>query len=401
MTLALTAQQGRRVILALQGLAEPPRRALTSAGLEALIERLGFVQIDSIRTVERAHHMILFARNQTYRPELLDTLLVDEGRLFENWSHDAAIIPSRFYPYWQHRFRRDAARLRQRFVAWRKDFDANLLATMLEHVRAHGPVRARDLAPGTAPRERGWWDWHGGKVALEYHWRTGGLAVARREGFQKVYDLSERVIPQRYRDTATSEAEFIAWAAQSALERLGFATPGEIAGFWGLIGTAEAKAWCAAELGRGVCQVEVAGMEAERTRILFARPDIENVLKDLPAPPERIRALNPFDPVLRDRKRLQWLLGFDYRIEIFVPAAKRTYGYYVFPLLEGERMVGRIDMKAERGRDRLLIQGLWLEPGVKLGPGRHRRLEAELERQRRFAGLSAVAYTDGWLKREG
>ena len=117
-----------------------------------------------------------------------------------------------------------------------------------------------------------------------------------------------------------------------------------------------------------------------------------------PEPPGRIRVLSPFDPALRDRKRAERLFGFSYRIEVFVPAPKRKYGYYVFPLLEGGRLIGRIDMKAERDADALSVSGLWPEPGVRLSAGRMARLEAELERQRRLAGVGRVVFTDGWRR---
>jgi uncharacterized protein len=133
-------------------------------------------------------------------------------------------------------------------------------------------------------------------------------------------------------------------------------------------------------------------------RKMFARPDIEQLLASLPEPPPRLRALNPFDPLLRDRARLARLFDFDYRIEVFVPAARRTYGYYVFPLLERDRLVGRLDMKADRAAGVLEVSALWLEPGYRLTRGRALLLEAELERIRRFVGVDAVRFKGGYLK---
>ena len=191
------------------------------------------------------------------------------------------------------------------------------------------------------------------------------------------------------------------WACGAALERLGFATAGEIAGFWGNVTTDEAKAWCAANLGGRVTTVAVAGTGGGRPRRLFARADVAERIAAAPEPPRQIRVINPFDPILRDRKRLERQFGFDYRIEIFVPAARRQYGYYVFPLLEGERFVGRIDMKADRGSDALAIAALWMEPECRLTPARRRRLEAELDRVRRFARVGGLRFADGWLRQDG
>ena len=199
MTLLIPNRQARRLFLHLQGLSAPPRAKLDRPGLLGLIENLGFVQVDSINTVERAHHMILFARNQTYRKDHLARLLERDRGLFENWTHDASIIPTAFYPWWQQRFARDAERLRARWREWRREGFEHMLDDILDHVRAEGPAMARHLRRPQDASAEGWWDWHPSKTALEYLWRTGALAVCRREGFQKVYDLTERVIPAAHR----------------------------------------------------------------------------------------------------------------------------------------------------------------------------------------------------------
>jgi uncharacterized protein len=402
MTVRIAADQARRLVLHLQGLADPPRRRLPTGGVLDLIERLGFLQLDSISTVARAHHMILFARNHTYRPAALKRLHEDERALFEHWTHRiASLLPVRFYPYWRLRFTREQAMIEARFRRWFGDGFALELERLLERVRAEGAIRARDLEALRARPAAGWWDWHAGKTALEYLWRTGRLAIARREGFQKVYDLPERVIPEAVRGHRPSEAELIDWACGAALERLGFASPSEIAGFFGLITIAEARSWCAGHLGGAAAPALVEAANGAAPRRIVARPDIEEMLRSLPDPPPRLRALNPFDPLLRDRARLARLFAFDYRIEVFVPAPRRKYGYYVFPLLESDRMVGRLDMKADRARDVLEVSALWMEPRYRLTRARTRRLESELDRIRRFVDLAAVRFKGGYLKTGG
>ncbi|SMF79842.1 hypothetical protein SAMN06265365_1356 [Tistlia consotensis] len=387
-------RQARRLLLQAQGLAEPPNRRLDLAGLQALIEQLGFVQVDSINVVERAHHQILFSRNQTYRQKQLTRLLERERSLFENWTHDAAILPSRFWPWWQPRFERARERLAERWRSWHgADFEG-----YVEHVAARiadeGPLMARDFGSDQPKGSQGWWNWHPEKVALEYLWRTGVLAVTKRVGFQKVYDLSERVIPEAHRGAAPDAEAFRDWKCRSALERLVFATPGEIARFWDALTPAEATDWCRARLAAGEL-VEVAVENADgSTRPAFAFAGLPERLAAEPEvcqPPARLRALSPFDPLIRDRQRLERIFGFDYRIEVFVPAPKRQYGYYVFPLLEGERFVGRADLKADRQAGTLRVQGLWWEPKVRSARGREQALEAELERLRRFAGVERLA----------
>lgn len=396
-------RSARHLFLARQGLAFPPHRKLDDAGLLALIEHLGFVQLDSIQTVERAHHMILFARNQTYRNKQLARLHEREAALFENWTHDASIIPSHFFPYWKRRFAREEARLRERFRNWRSgDFEAEL-ESVLRHVTDNGRVLARELGNDDAANPKtngGWWDWHPSKTALEYLWRCGHLAVAARNGFQKVYDLTERTLPPEHLAPEVSDAEAVDWACRAALERLGVATSGEIAAFWDLVTPAEAKAWCQARKGDELEEVLVENADGSRPRAAFCFAD-SDPCAEVPEPPKRLRVLSPFDPLIRDRKRTERLFGFHYRIEVFVPAAQRKYGYYVFPLLEGERLIGRIDMKHKRDRGALAVKGLWLEPKVKLSAARQNRLEAELERQRRFTGAERVVFENGWMKDAG
>jgi hypothetical protein len=188
------------------------------------------------------------------------------------------------------------------------------------------------------------------------------------------------------------------WACLSALERLGFATSGEIARFWATVSPAEARAWCAQHLGRAVEQVTVACADGSPPPRLFARGDLDQVLQDLPSPPRRLRFLSPFDPLIRDRQRTLRLFNFDYRIEVFVPAARRRYGYYVFPILHGDRLIGRIDMKHQRQEGKLQVAGLWLEPGQRFTKGRQRDLEAALEQVRQFIGADTVAFADDYLR---
>lgn len=389
----------RRLLLQRQGLSFPPHRKLSDSDLLALIEHLGFVQVDSIQTVERAHHMILFARNQTYRHQQLKRLHERDGLLFESWTHDASIIPSRFFPYWKRRFAREEARLRARWRNWHGEGFESELDTVLRHIAEKGRVLARELGNDDEANPKtngGWWEWHPSKTALEYLWRCGRLAVAARNGFQKVYDLTERTLPDFCRTVEVSEAETIDWACRGALERLGIATSGEIAAFWNLVTPEEAKAWCLARKGAELEEVRVEGIDNKmRPAYVFAAAD---PCAQLPEPPKRLRVLSPFDPLIRDRKRTERLFGFHYRIEIFVPAPRRKYGYYVFPLLEGDRLVGRIDMKHERAKGVLAVKALWLEPKVIFSPARRERLEAELERQRRFTGADRVTFAKGWLK---
>ncbi|WP_372839298.1 winged helix-turn-helix domain-containing protein [Phaeovulum sp.] len=388
----------RRLFLAGAGLATPPTGAASGAALAGLVESLGFVQVDSIQTVARAHHMILFARRQSYRSEALAPLIERKRLLWEHWTHDAAILPIALYPHWRHRFARDADRLHSNWRKWfREGYEAQF-DTILRRIEADGPVKSSEVGEGEARGKGGWWDWHPSKTALEWLWRTGALAITRREGFQKVYDLSERVIPAPLRAAAPSAEQTVNWACGSALDRLGFATPGEIAAFWRAVRPDEARAWCDAGLASGdLIEVAVQGADGMPRRAL-ARADLLANAAKLPDPPPRLRILSPFDPALRDRARTERLFGFHYRIEVFVPEAQRRFGYYVFPVLEGVQLVGRIDMRAERAGGVLAIRAYWPEAGAPLTKARAARLDAELARMAAFTGCSRIDFAPDWQR---
>jgi uncharacterized protein YcaQ len=379
----------RRLLLGAQGLLDDPRRKATADALHELVERMGFVQIDSINVVERAHHLILAARFQGYQPRLLERLLERQRRLFEHWTHDASAIPSSWYPYWKIRFERYRHRV-QAHPWWRERIGAEP-QKVIDHVRERilreGPLMTRDFEGERTGGEQGWWGWKPQKTALEYLWRTGELAIAGRSSFHKVYDLAERVLPAGHAAPRPSDAEHLDWAGRTALERLGVASPDEIAGFWAAISLAEARAWCEQAAARGeIVPVQVEAADGGRPRASWALPDWEARAAALPPAPPRIRLLAPFDPILRDRKRTLRLFDFDYRFEAFVPGQHRKHGYYVLPILEGERLIGRLDPKVHREKGLLEVKGLWWEPKIKETKGRRAALEAELDRLAKRVG---------------
>ena len=392
MTLNITNKQARHLVLHLQGLTHPPHLRQTPQDLYELIQQLGFVQVDSIQWVERAHHMTLFARNQTYRPENLARLIEKDRLLFEGWTHDASIIPAEFYPYWRYRFARQQEKLRKQFVRWQGEGFLDHCEALIELITENGAIRSRDLERPKSDAPQKMWQWHEGKAALEFLWRTGRLAVSGRDGFQKIYDLRERFLQECDYSARTSHEEFVDWACRSALQRLGFATAADIARYWDLLSIQEVRDWLNQKGKEIVVPVVVSSADKSKPREFCARADIKFILDDLPKLPERSRILSPFDPVIRNRNRLQWLFNFDYRIEIYVPAAKRKYGYYVFPILERDRLIGRIDVRANRQTNELQVKRLWLEDGVRFTPARETRLAAELVRQCKLGGVDKVVW---------
>ncbi|HJW32614.1 MAG TPA: crosslink repair DNA glycosylase YcaQ family protein [Holophagaceae bacterium] len=388
----IPAADAARLLLGAQGLLEDPSRKATKALVRKTVEALGFVQLDSIATVARAHDLTLRARLEGYRPEQLQGLLEKDRACFEHWTHDASAIPVAHYAHWRPRFKADEARMRAH-AWWNHHFRGTeadeVLALVRRRITEEGPLMSADFEH---PEKRGpWWGWKPQKAALDFLWRSGVLAIRGRRNFHKIYDLAERVHPEAHALPEPEAAAHVAWACGEAAPRLGCFTPRELAQFWDAIGVAEAKAWCEAQVKVGaLVPVQVESADGRAAQNAFAVADWEARLRKLPAAPEGIRLLAPFDPILRDRDRALRRFGFDYRFEAFVPEPKRQYGYYVLPLLEGERLVGRLDPKLHRDRGVLEIKGLWWEAGVKATKVRKRMLQEAVEALALWLGAEDV-----------
>ena len=358
---------------------------------QSVLGHLNFVQVDSINTMARAHDLILWSRQQSYRPTDLRKMVDINRSAFEGWTHDASILPIKAFPHWQHKFTRDGALLQKRWKLWhRGDFLAQT-QTVLDQIASQGPVGSGDVGTQEKRGGGGWWDWHPSKTALEYLWRTGRIAVTRREGFRKIYDLVENVIPNAYLHQHPSPDDSTDWACRSALQAMGFATEKEIAEFCDFVTILDVTRWLALRQAEGEIRwihVEAAD-GTSRLRAIFTQ-DWERLQTPLAFAP-RVRILSPFDPALRNRQRAQELFGFSYRIEVFVPAAKRVYGYYVFPMLEGDKLIGRIEVKTNRPNRTLDILGIWPEATTGLTPARKARIQAELTRLCGLAGCEGVS----------
>ncbi|WP_299329133.1 crosslink repair DNA glycosylase YcaQ family protein [Parasphingopyxis sp.] len=387
MALQISNRDARRLWLDAQGLSATPTGSLD---VMAIIRDLGFVQLDTIQAVARAHHHILWSRNQNYREPMLDRLLAEDRAIFEHFTHDASVLPIEHFPYWQRQFRR----LGEKTARWEQSramLDADGRAAIRARIAEEGPLSTHAFDTKAPSSEM--WARPPHKMALDHMWYAGELATSHRENFTKYYDISERVIPDHLRETEIEDAAQIDWLCRSALDRLGFGSEGDVMRFWAAAALGEVKTWRMAR-GRDLVEVEVAC--ADRTTLkAWAPPDIEERLANLPAPTSRLRILNPFDPAVRDRKRLARLFGFDFRIEIFVPAAQRKWGYYVMPILERDRFVGRIEAKADRKAGVLTVSNVWPEPCVKWGQARWDKLDAELDRLGRFVGCRTVIWEEG------
>jgi len=377
--LTLSNRDARRLWLAQNLIGTPLRDP------REIIGSLGFLQIDTIRNVARAQDHILWTRVPTYREEQVWRLLSSRA-LFEHFTHDASLIPVEVLPYWTRRFHILGART-ARSPWFRSGLGQAEIRSILDRIAAEGPLSTHAFdTKHEGPKEM--WARPPHKKALDQMWYAGRLGTARREQFVKFYDLGTRVFPGGI-DQGKAESEQIDWLNARAIGTLGFATPGELCRFWDATTPAEVKRWTA---GADLVPVEIETADGGSYKGLAA-PDFETRLAAAPEPGQRVRLINPFDPLVRDRARIERLFGFSYRNEMFVPKAQRVFGYYVYPLLESLRFIGRIELKADRANGTLTVTGYWPEPGLRPSRSRAGRIEAELDRFRRFAGLERVAWT--------
>ena len=371
----------RALWLASHGLANPPTGPLDTLGL---IKQLGFVQLDTIQVVSRAHHHILWSRNQNYREHMLDPLLRKDRAVFEHFTHDASVLPMEFLPLWQRQFRRKREEV-SRTNWFGKHLNPDLIEDVLRRITKEGPLSTRDFET-RATGKKEMWSRPPHKMVLDYLWYSGELATSHRDQFTKFYDLSERVFPQNM--PMFSDEEQIDGLCTMALDRLGCGTLSEIRKFWDACSVAEVKALVDRK-GADLIEVSVQGADGGWSDAV-ACAEVEERIENLIEPTGRLRILNPFDPAIRDRVRLARLFGFDYTVEMFVPAAKRKWGYYVYPLLEGKRFVGRIEAKGDQKCGTLTLPKYWTETERLRTDKRAAKLDAELKRLAKLVELERV-----------
>ncbi|MEA2754322.1 MAG: uncharacterized protein QOJ54_611 [Aliidongia sp.] len=356
----LSAVEARRIALAAQGFADRRPETADGAQLKRLTRRLGLVQIDSVNVLVRAHYMPGFSRLGAYSTALLDKAAYDGRRrhLFEYWGHEASLLPVEHYPLLRWRMAA-AERLENIWsgIAQAKRDQAAYIETLLEEVRSRGPLAASDLerrGNSTGP----WWGWSDGKRALEYLFWSGRLTTATRRNFERVYDLPERVLPQsvlraRVPEQAEAQRQLLLIAARA----LGVATEPDLRDYFRLK-PVDSRPRLAELVEAGqLLPVTVEGW----SHPAYLHPDAK-----LPRRIEAKTLLSPFDPLIWERARTERIWDFRYRIEIYTPAPKRQYGYYVLPFLLGESLVGRVDLKADRVGGVLRVLASHAEPGVEV-----------------------------------
>jgi uncharacterized protein YcaQ len=360
----ITAHQARLLHLAAQGLLARPRRRARKADVLDAIRRMRVLQIDTIHVVARSPYLVLFSRLGRYTPEWLDALLAS-GAIFECWAHEASFAPAGDFPlHRRHALERQGHWAMKHAERMRREQRAAMDA-VLARIREQGGLKAADFESREPKNKGGWWGWKDEKRWLEALFAFGELMIARRERFQRVYDLAERVLAtmQIAPDVVATTAEMQHAFALGAVRALGVTEARWIADYF-RSGRRLKDADLDASVERGeLLRIEVDGWPAPA----YVHPDHAQLLDA--ALRGRLRAthttlLSPFDPVVWDRERARAMFGFDYRIECYVPAPKRVFGYYVLPILHRGRLIGRLDAKAHRDEGRFEIKALFLEDGV-------------------------------------
>lgn len=362
MTVHLSLREARRIALAAQGFGRQRREGLKARRhIDDVVGQIGLLQIDSVNVLARAHYLPIFSRIGSYEPLLLDKAAWDRRRrsLFEYWGHEASFLPLALQPLLRWRMARAARgegiyRSLAHLARERPDF----IEAVYREIEQRGPCGAGELemaARGTT----GWWGWSDAKVAVEYLFWAGRVTTSTRRGFERLYDLPERVFaPEILNQPTPSEEEAHRALLRIAARASGIATESDLRDYFRL-DAKDSKARIPELVEEGtLIPVQIEGWQ----QTAYLDPEA--------ASPRRIQArslLSPFDPLIWERDRTERLFDFRYRLEIYTPAAKRQHGYYVLPFLLGERLVGRVDLKADRQNRRLLVAAAHHEPWAKPG----------------------------------
>ncbi len=382
---SLSIDQARRVVLAAQQFHAAPASPKSASALAAIVRRLGVVQMDSVNVLVRSHYLPLFSRCGPYRRELLEEAAYEpkQRALFEYWGHEASLLPLESYPLFRWRMERARrgegtwGRLK-RFVTEHRE----AVAAVLEQIRERGPLGAGEIA-GASRGPGGWWGWSESKEILEWLFWTGQVTTARRRNFERLYDLTERVLPSALLAQEVSKEHAQRELMKISARALGVATLRDLRDYFRLP-TQDA----AQRLKECVEEGELIPVTVEGWKqIAYCHRDAT-----CPRAVSASALLSPFDSLIWERQRTERLFGFHFRLEIYTPAHKRQHGYYVLPFLHEGRWVGRLDLKSDRESGRLQVKGGSVEAGVKestvIEP-----LREELSSLAKWLGLETVAIT--------
>ena len=382
----LTLSAARHLHLSAQGLLKKPRRRAKPTDILPAIQRMSLLQIDTINIVARSPYLVLFSRLGAYSPEWLDNAL-SNGELMEYWAHEACFLPRSDFALVRHRMRAPDKMGWKYRKEWMEQH-AQEIKALTEHIQQNGPVRSADFEH---PRKgaSGWWEWKPHKRHLEGLFTAGEVMVIARRNFQRVYDLTHRVMPHwdDERDMLSQSAAEAIMLENSA-RSLGIFRPQWLADYYRLRQPALAPLLQEWQAQQRIIPVEVESLGAMWLHSDLL-PELELALAGkLTATHSAV--LSPFDPVVWDRKRAEQFFDFSYRLECYTPAPKRQYGYFVLPLLHKGQLVGRMDAKMHRKAGELEIISLYLEEGARVNAGLEKGLHAAITEFAAWQGATRV-----------
>jgi uncharacterized protein YcaQ len=399
MSNTLSLAEARRLAVASQAFGRRPASP-TMGHVRKLAAQIHAFQIDSVNVLVRAHYVPAFARLGPYPVDALDTLAYAKRELFEYWGHAACLLPIRLFPLVRYRMQSDLTR---EYIASERGAD---VAQVYREVAERGPITAGELSnPGK--RSGNWWGWASGKAALEYLYDAGLVAIAGRRGFERQYDLIERIIPQAALDVAVPREEAMKQLICLAAQAYGVGTFQDIIGYFNTDGWRDrlrpAPYWERPKapeprrvrpIGRRLVSELVEEGRLLPTQVEgWQEPAYIHPAARVPRSVHARALVTPFDSLVWERSRIERLFGMKYTIELYTPLPKRVYGYYVCPFLLGDTLVARCDLKADRQRRVLMVQGAFLEPGCQAHDVAEDLL-AELRQMQRWLELDAIEVLD-------
>lgn len=355
-------------------------------GISHILNHLGYVQIDTIAVVERAHHHVIASRAADYKPAMLDEMLAEDRTVFEYWGHAASYLPMNDYRFYLPRMK-TFADPHGKWEKERLEKYGSLMAPVLERIRSEGALGSADFELPDKKKKDGWWDWHGVKTALELLYWRGDLMVSGRRKFEKLYDLTERVLPAYVDTRYPSDEELGCFLVERALQAMAIASEKEIANY---IIPPDKKT-----VGRAITNMLEAGaiikisIEGVSNNEYYMFPEaLGNNDEHLFA--RRVFILSPFDNFIIQRQRIIKLWNFDYTLECYTPAAKRKFGYFAMPILWGDKLVGKIDAKADRKMKKFIIRKTGVEPWFAPDDEFRSAFNTALDRLADFNGCNSV-----------
>ncbi len=355
--LTLNLHQARLINLEAQGLLTPPISPATKTDVLNAIRRMGVLQIDTIHVVARSPYFVLFSRVGNYQPGWLDELQAEKS-ILEQWAHEASFIPVEDYPL--HRQRTLEGSRRAYFHGWAVE-NWEKVTAVLDAVQNNGAMRSADFK--TEKHPGGWWNWKFEKAALEYWFNEGKLLVVKRENFQRIYDLHERVFPDWNDSLLPTANEVYRQLIFKTVRALGVARPAWIADYF-RVNKKTAASLLPELINSGqVCEVAVDGW-AEPALYLPEQEALFHAAIEGRLEPSHTTLLSPFDPLVWDRARTRQLFNFDFSIECYLPAEKRIYGYFPLPILHNGELIGRLDAKAHRKEGFFEIKSVYFEKKI-------------------------------------